>query len=466
MNGIKRIVKVCAADKVILGAAALMAAATLFYGLTWHDAPVLAGDSRGYIEVAESIQSGEFDRPFFRTPGYPILLWLCGLPPSKTIVWVGLLLHGVATVLGVWLMGEVGLGARLRIVFAGLMGLPLYVQSAGILLTENVAQFSLVATTALLWFSLRTRSLTFAMFAGLFAAFAAMVRPAYQLLPVVLSLFGIATLTRLGPTEGGKWWTRCVACGPALGLVPILALCTWNYKHHGYFGLTYALGGNLCNRTALFVERAEMKWEPLRSALIEGRNRGLVRGKSHTALQYQWDQWAMLKAVTSLNDVELAKRLARLNMELILQNPLEYLAAVGRALVSSLFPYVTRLAGQHGIRQILWTGVHFLVIGAWLLQLWMVGGRLAHDFCVWAFVRFKRKDVSLPLVVEQDRRRYVLYASLAGLILYTIVVNALVDVGDPRQRSPVDLFVVMQTILGIEMFVGRMKDPDVDRIIR
>ncbi|MGC8788285.1 MAG: hypothetical protein ACP5Q1_12745, partial [Anaerolineae bacterium] len=331
-------------------------------------------------------------------------------------------------------------------------------------LTENLAQFCLVATAALWWISLRARSLTFAMFAGLLAAFSAMVRPAYQFLPVVLSLFAIATLAWLGHGEGGKWWTRYVACGPALGLVPILALCTWNYKQHGYFGMTYALGGNLCNRTALFVERAEMKWEPLRSALIEGRNRSLVAGESHTALQYQWDHWAMLKGVTGLNDVELAQRLAHLNMELILENPLEYLAAVGRALVGSLFPYVTRLAGQHGSRQILWTAIHFLVIGAWLLQLWTVGGRLANDFFVRAIVRFRRKDFSVPPVMEQDGWRYVLYASLAGVISYTIVVNAMVDVGDPRQRSPVDLFLVMQTILGIEMFVGRLKDPDVDRI--
>lgn len=55
----------------------------------------------------------------------------------------------------------------------------------------------------------------------------------------------------------------------------------------GYFALSPALGANLCNRTVLFVERADSRGEPLRSALIEARTRALIRGKSHTALQYQ-----------------------------------------------------------------------------------------------------------------------------------------------------------------------------------
>ncbi len=45
--------------------------------------PFPGGDSRGYLALAERISSGEFEG-MFRTPGYPVFLWLVGLLPGRT----------------------------------------------------------------------------------------------------------------------------------------------------------------------------------------------------------------------------------------------------------------------------------------------------------------------------------------------------------------------------------------------
>ncbi|MEM4188751.1 MAG: hypothetical protein QXN56_06370 [Candidatus Hadarchaeum sp.] len=70
-------------------------------------------------------------------------------------------------------------------------------------------------------------------------------------------------------------------------MLALLCMIAINNGTFGSFALSPALGANLCNRAVLFVERADSRGEPLRYVLIEARNRALIRGKSHTALQYQ-----------------------------------------------------------------------------------------------------------------------------------------------------------------------------------
>lgn len=440
-------------DRAMLWALVIAAVSVAVYGVLWKNAPIYAPDTKGYLAVAENLARGEFDKPFHRTMGYPLFLLACGLPPSKTVVWVGLVLHSAVTVLGVWIMGQAGLGKATRIAFAGVMSLPLYAQSAGILLTENLCEFVLAATIGLWWLAMRSQSGVAGCLAGLSAAYCALVRPTYQLLPLLLVLFsavGVVTSKKIDGKMRVRAWMMAVA--PAVGVLVILAISFVNLSRHGYFGITFALGGHLCNRTALFVERADAKWEPLRTYLIEARNQALVRGKSHTALEYQWDGWQQIKGKTGLTDVELAQRLLGMNLELIVENPLEYLAAVGKAMVSSLFAYVTRLIGNSGIAQVVWTGIHFLVILAWMVQLWIYGGKLVGEF-VCKHLRLLRGVSNEQGEGESAVGGGVLYAGLGLTVVYTILTNSMADIGDPRQRSPVDWCIILQTFLGWELFL-------------
>lgn len=436
-------------DRIALGLVLMVTLANLMYGMLWDKVPVRAGDTSGYIAVAERMQAGEFLQPSFRTQGYPLLLWLCGLPPSKKIVWVGLVLQVLSTLLLVWLLRSIGMSRLSQILLATIMCLPLYVQSAGMLLTENLAQFSLVVTFILWFLSVRIGSVVFGIGAGITAAWCALVRPAYQLLPVLLALMTII-FSALFDSPSHRSRRAVTAISPLVGLILLLCIMAINQVYFGYFALTPALGGNMCNRTALFIERADSRWEPLRSALIKARNEALIRGKSHTALQYQWDHWSQLKEVTGLDDIQLAKGLMRLNASLILENPLEYVAAVVRSISISLFPYVTSIAGNTGGLQVLWTAVHFGLIGFWLGQLWVFGGSslfvmalTRHDVNGWQRI--------LPHAPDRLQERLCSYWAAFVFIVYTILINSLADVGDPRQRSPVDCFILLQSLIGLEI---------------
>ena len=50
--------------------------AGLGYTILWNNAPYLAPDSQGYIEVAVDLLDGKLDNLHHRTPGYPVLLIL------------------------------------------------------------------------------------------------------------------------------------------------------------------------------------------------------------------------------------------------------------------------------------------------------------------------------------------------------------------------------------------------------
>lgn len=164
------------------------------YGILRDNAPVRGGDTAGYLSVAERIRARQFLQPSFRTPGYPLLLSLVGLQPSKKIVWVGLTLHALSTLLLVWLLRNIGTTLLSQISLAPIMCLPLYAQSAAILMTENLAEFSLVITFVLWFQSIRKCSLLFGISAEIAAAWSPLVRPAYQLLPVALPLVTIIYL--------------------------------------------------------------------------------------------------------------------------------------------------------------------------------------------------------------------------------------------------------------------------------
>lgn len=446
-----------------VAALVIVIAASILHGLVWAEAPLRGGDTATYLEIAESLRAGEISKPFPKTPGYPLLLLLCGLPPTKTTVWVGLLLHGLSTMLGFWLMAQIGISVLSRMIFVLLMCLPLYAQSAGILLSENLAEISLTIAFALWFHSMHKGSVSLGVAAGVAAAWCALVRPSYQLLPLLLVFM---SLTFQGLCRRYRNQTMKAAAGlaPVIGMVFLVALMAHNWRSFGYFGLVPGLGMNLCNRTALFVERADPRWEPLRNAMIEARNDALIRGKSHTALTYQWDHWEDFKRATGLDDLQLLQQLTRLNVSLIVENPLEYLAAVGRAVVNSLFPYMTSLTARRRVWQAVWTALHFSIIALWVGQLWIFGGAClmglitaVHRRCKWLYLfESQSKEVSTRLWI---------YWGALFFIAYTIAINSMADIGEPRQRCPVDIFILMQCIIGVEalVFAWRRGDPSSGR---
>ena len=430
----------------IVTSLALIMIALLTYGYLWRSGPVMAGDSGGYISVAQDISSMSMLRPQHRTPGMPLLIAITGLPPGRSFVWAQLLLHGIATVCGLFLLRACGMQALPILGFALLMWTPLYVQSSRIVMTETVAEAALLLTIGTWWLAVKKTKWWAAILSGFLACYAALSRPSYQLLPFILAILTVlASGLFIESSNKRAKFRRNSLLLLFAGTLPMLVISYINHARFGYFGLTYALGAHICNRTVLFVERLGVQWEPLRTALIEARNRALIEGKSHTALQFQWDHWRELRETTGLDDVRLSQKLFKANVELIRQNPLEYLIAVLRAVASQTMPYVTKVAGVDAVRHSLWVLLHFLGLGAWVLQLWAVGGTFVYLAATKGIGRvFERGTCCSAECVA-------LYMVVFAVIVYTVLVNAAFDVGDPRQRSPVDMLMWLQTFLGFSL---------------
>ena len=225
----------------------------------------------------------------------------------------------------------------------------------------------------------------------------------------------------------------------------------YNQKRFGFFGLTYALGVNLCDKTALFVDSLPESYEPLRSSLIRQRDASLLHGKSHTAEQYPWDHWDDLKADVNQDDLTLAKHLARANAELIARNPLNYLLSVAKAAAGLLFPYVTRtVGGQSAVAQAAWSGLHFVVIGIFLAQLCLVLG-------VELWTQSLR---GAGFAAETSESAYfwrLAYFLSLATVAYTMVVSAMTDSGNPRYLSPTVPLMVMNAALGVGLWWQRVQ---------
>jgi len=433
---------------------AVFALYLLTYLAMWPQAPILAGDSKGYMAMARDLSGGLPHQSTIRTPGYPLwLLWLgSAYTPTKSLFVAGLLTHFLVVCMLMSILRHFNLPTMIVLISAVLLLLPPYVQSAALVMTENLTEFALMSAAWLLFWALKQNHWFSSGIAGVAIAAAALVRPTYQFLWVAFAL-SVCLASLLSGAGKRQVKSNLAMLGITLLLVLAMlgAYSGYNQKRFGFFGLTYALGVNLCDKTALFVDALPESYEPLRSSLIRQRDASLLHGKSHTAEQYPWDHWEELKTDLNQNDLALAKKLARANAELIARNPLSYLLSVAKAAVSLLFPYVTRaVGGQSAMAQAAWSGLHFVVIGVFLVQLILVFG-------VELWTQSLR---GIGAAAERCETAYLwrlAYLLSLAIVAYTIVVSALTDSGNPRYRSPTDPLLVMNAALGIGLWWQRMR---------
>ena len=130
------------------------------------------------------------DRLWFRSPGYPFVLWLTGstVQPTRALLYLGLALHLAA----VWLVA--GVLHRLRfsfgvlVLFGVVMSLPPFVEPAGYALTENLTEFLLAGSFASLAAWLWKDRLRYLVLSGGFIAFAALTRPTFQVTALIFAV--------------------------------------------------------------------------------------------------------------------------------------------------------------------------------------------------------------------------------------------------------------------------------------
>jgi len=409
---------------VLLGLASLAA-----YSILWPGAPVLDGDSSQYMEVARDLRDFRIDDIHDRTPGYPALLVLTGssVSPTRMLFYVSLLLHFVCAWFLALALHASGASTRALTAFGILLTLPPYVEPAGYVMTENLAQFALAAGLAglVMWF--RARRVVWLVAASVAIAYAAFTRPVYQMLAFALAaglvLFPGA-VRRLGLTYRDA---VTAAAALVLGSIVILGgLCVRNFAAFGFFGVAPTLGFHLTTKTTSLFERLPDEYAVAREILIRERDAQLVKpGGKHDGTQAIWHARDELSKATGLSTPQLSAYLMKMNLRLIAQSPVEYLEDVGRAFAAYCFPAAGSLAGMGSSPlRWLWALLHLAVLVALMMS-------------VGVFLR------AMPARVPAPPHMSVAYLLAAGIVIYTMLLSCFLDIGEPRQRRPTDVLLLL-----------------------
>ncbi len=432
--------------------AVLFAAAFVLYGWLWPQAPVLEGDSPQYLEVARDLADFRLDTLHDRTPGYPIFLVLTGSTGHATrlLFFASLAIHLASVALLAALLRAAGVGRTAVFAFCVLLLLPPYVEPAAHVMTETLAQFTLVAGLVCLVFGVTNGSRWLLVLSALAFGASALTRPAFQLLAPALAatLLAFARLCR----DRALSVRRAVAASVVLiaGTVALVgAAASANYSRVGYFGLTPSLGFHLSTKTMTFVERLPDEYATVREILVRERDREITRrGGLHTGTQTIWAARPELMAATGLSKPDLSAYLVKMNLALIRTAPMEYLQDVARSLAGYWFPPAGQLASlDSAAARALWTLLHVAIVGVFALQLIVLAGVSLFEASRWMFAR--RGAVAALGGGATARLGYFL---AAAIVFYTMAISCALDIGEVRQRRSTDVIVIFMCVLGAHIW--------------
>ena len=426
----------------------LFGAALTGYVTLWPQAPILEDDSPQYLEVARDLEDFRLDEVHDRTPGYPLLLVLTrsSEQPSRPLFVVSLILHFVS----IWLLAAVlrstGVPVAWLVVFCCVLLLPPYVETAAHVMTENLAQFTLVAGFASLVFWFQRRGATWLALAAAAFACCGLVRPVYQLIGIAMSacLFTASlSFPRTGVTYRDAFRaTAAILIGAALLLG---GLSYTNYQRFGFFRVTPSAGFHFSTKMMSFVERLPDEYAEVREILVRERDAQLVkRGGPHSGTQTIWSARPELSEATGLSYPELSDFLIRMNLTLIRKAPVEYLQEVARSMAGYWFPPADTLAGLNStVARWLWAIVHGLVVAVFFLQVAVFGGVSVFD----ASNRIAGSPHASPRLITTPTQS-IAYLLAGAIVLYTMVLSCAIDIGEVRQRRPTDALIVFMCFLG------------------
>ena len=412
----------------------------------------MVSDSPTYLSTAQQLLN--FNNSELRTPGYPLLLVLVGSAqsPNRALFFVSLFLHFAS----IWLLASVLYAAGLTAIMLNLFGLilllPPYVEPAAYVLSENLAEVTLVAGFVSFFFWLLRKRTIWILISSVSIAYAALTRPTYQFL--ALAMVGYLLLMAFSlHSKQLKWndairWSLILICG---SVVILGGYAFVNYRSFGYFAVSPKLGLSLSLKTVRSIERLPDEYAGIRAVLIRGRNSELVMEASHTGNGYIWAMVPELTKITGLQYSELSAYMLRLNLLLIQKAPLEYLREVVWAFGTYWFPSATTLANFNSrTLQFLWGALHFLLIGGFAFNLIILVGAACFIRKSKEFIKVHGKTLGSKLRLIDSQA--LMYGLAGTIVIYTAAISCLVEGGDPRYRVPTDSLVVFMLFLGTHLW--------------
>jgi len=318
-------------------------------------------------------------------------------------------------------------------------------------MSENFTTFTLVIGFVFFIKGFLSKNNIYLILSGLFWGFSALIRPTFQLLvfPILLVIFlylfiyekkGIG-LTIINTIKQSIFLL--------IGFIFLIVLnSSFNHIYFNYFGVTPMLGVTLSTRTVYFVEDLPDNYKKERHVLVKLRDRSLVRGSSHTGLVSIDVAIPELMDSTKLNFGQLSKHLEKINLLLIINSPMKYLKSVGIAGVTYWFPFTTKMVVTNIVIEYLNIIVWGILVFLFFLQFMFI----AVLFISLMFpIDFIRKDFLLFLY---SHKKYILsLLVINAIIFYNFFVTIFFNVGEPRHRSPTDIFIVMSIFLVSNIFM-------------
>ena len=137
----------------------------------------------------------------------------------------------------------------------------------------------------------------------------------------------------------------------------------------------------------------------------------------------------------------------RINLLLIKKAPIEYLKEVGEAAIWFWFPSSTLSNFNSRALQLLWTVIHFIVI-----ILFFTGVILLVSFRLLSFKLGPELRAKITTGTFDDCMTQLTLAIPITIVLYTMIVSTMVEVGSPRYKIPVDLFIFFTVVLCVHVW--------------
>jgi hypothetical protein len=435
----------------------LFTVAFCFYSVVWSSAPIMEPDSWTYLGAAQDLADFHIDQLQTRAPGYPILLVVTQSTrsPGRTLFFVSLLLHFAS----IWLLANVlyraGGTEVTLILFAFILLLPPYVESAAYVLSENLAEAMIViGFVTFIYWTLRKRVI-WIITSALGFGYAALTRPNFQILAPAIAAYLIIVMVVFHWTPM-KW--KDVMKGTltllSVFIVIVGGYAFLNYKSVGCFCVTPNIGLNLTTKTARFLERLPEKYATIedyaviKESLIRGRDTELVTDSEHLGLGFIWGVAFDFIKRRNISEAELSGRLLKLNLLLIQKAPLHYLREVVWAFGSYWFPTSNQFANLNSrFLQLVWAVIHFCLIGTFALNLILLLGTITYlKMCNFLVGQLDNMTIGGTRLIHFQEFTY----GLAGtIVIYNAVVSCLIQLGDPRHRLPTDMLIILMIFLGI-----------------
>ncbi|MGE5357937.1 MAG: hypothetical protein ACM3NQ_02900 [Bacteroidales bacterium] len=451
MNGTGRSVAGLPRRVAVIYGGLFVAALVLYIGL-WRNAQVVDGDTAQYQAVAADLLDGHLDVLHDRTIGYPLLLVLTGSAHHATLslLVVSLLMH----LASVWLLAvtlrKAGVGPGWLIAFGALLVLPPFVEPAAWLMTENLAQFVLVVALACLVHGFATTRVALLLASGLAFGYAALTRPAYQAVAVVLSA-GLLLLPVTIRSANFAFRDAVKAAGLVVAgsALVVGSMAYVNYARFQYFGLVPSIGFHLTTKTWTFFEQLPDEYATVRDAFVARRNIEVQR-RGSTPTQVIWNAKKDLLAATGLTGPQLSRYLLKANLVLIRKAPIAYLQEVARSLALYWFPQANLLAsmGSSTLR-LIWAALQAAIVAFFFLQAMVLGSVVAFDASRRRCGGRARTFVS---AIQATAPQVLAYLLAIGIVFYTMLLSCFLDIGEPRQRRPTELLIVFVCVLGAHLW--------------